>query len=487
MLRHCVPIFLLLLISTFSTVAQTATDTSYANISDKALNKIDNKYTKLTSAVNKKTTRLLTQMQRREEKLKLKLQGIDSTKAEMIFANSQEKYQQLQTQLNAPINTTIPNPLRDYLPSLDSTQTAFRFLNQAGLSGDKLQQIQGISAQIQALQSQLQQANEIQAFLKDREAQLQSQLSQYNLSGRLLGMNKQIYYYQQQISQYKQLLHDPQKLEQTVLTAVTRIPAFQNFFQRNSYLSQLFGLPANYGNSTSIAGLQTRSQVQQLISQRIGNSSLPNTGSGSSQSFMQQQMQGAQGQLAQMQNNVASLSGINGNSGGNSDLVMPRFKPNVQKTKPFFKRLEYGISIQTTQETNHAPSYADLAITIGYKFSDRATMGVGTSYKLGVGRPLNNIKFTSEGLGLRSYLDVKAKGSFWLTGGMEYNYMQSFTKLSDLSAHIAAWQKSALIGLTKKYKIGEKKQGNLQLLYDFLHKQHLPASQALIFRMGYNF
>jgi len=46
------------------------------------------------------------------------------------------------------------------------------------------------------------------------------------------------------------------------------------------------------------------------------------------------------------------------------------------------------------------------------------------------------------------------------------------------------WQKSALAGITKKYKMG-KKEGNMQLLYDFLAGQQRPVAQPLKFRIGY--
>ncbi len=475
-------VLLLIMLLPAASIAQNdVSDTMYNNISDKSLQSLNDKYTKLTSAVNYQTAKLLERMQCRETKLQKKLQGIDSSKAAELFGNTQAKYQQLQAELQSPINPNVANLLREYLPGVDSIQTAFRFLNQAGISPDKLQQIQGITTQIQQLQGSLQKANDIQVFLKEREQQLKDQLSQYNFGGKLLGMNKQLYYYQQQIAQYKALLHDPQKLEETVLSTISNMPAFQSFFQKNSYLSQLFGIPGNYGTLASIAGLQTRAQVQQLIGQRIGNVTLP--GGGGSQPMVQQQIQGAQQQLSSLQNKVSALGGA---GGGNSDAVMPDFKPNPEKTKTFFKRLEYGFNIQTTQATIITPSISDIALTVGYKFSDRATMGIGASYKLGFGRPINHIKFTSEGAGFRSYIDVKAKKSFWLSGGLECNYMQSFSKLSDLNQNITAWQKSALLGLTKKYKIGKTKEGNLQLLYDFLSKQHIPVSQPLIFRMGYS-
>ncbi|PQV55852.1 hypothetical protein CLV53_1472, partial [Sediminibacterium magnilacihabitans] len=81
------------------------------------------------------------------------------------------------------------------------------------------------------------------------------------------------------------------------------------------------------------------------------------------------------------------------------------------------------------------------------------------------------------------YLDVKYKGSIWITGGYELNYQQSFSKIEQLK-NLDAWQRSGLVGLTKKYRIGKKK-GNLQLLWDFLSYSQVPQTQPLKFRIGY--
>jgi len=43
-----------------------------------------------------------------------------------------------------------------------------------------------------------------------------------------------------------------------------------------------------------------------------------------------------------------------------------------------------------------------------------------------------------------------------------------------------------LIGLSRKYKVG-KKEGNMQLLYDFLYGRQTPPGTALKFRIGYTF
>lgn len=70
---------------------------------------------------------------------------------------------------------------------------------------------------------------------------------------------------------------------------------------------------------------------------------------------------------------------------------------------------------------------------------------VSDHYKLGLGKGINNIKFTSEGLGLRTYLKWKVKNLFEVQGGREWNYMLRFSKIEQLK-NSKVWQQSALIG-----------------------------------------
>jgi len=95
-----------------------------------------------------------------------------------------------------------------------------------------------------------------------------------------------------------------------------------------------------------------------------------------------------------------------------------------------------------------------------------------------------DIRLSSESVGLRSYLKTKLKGSFAVQGGAEWNYMTKFSKIEELKNY-SSWQTSALLGLVKSYKIGKKVNGNVQLMYDFLHNQHVPATQPVLFRIGY--
>ena len=56
------------------------------------------------------------------------------------------------------------------------------------------------------------------------------------------------------------------------------------------------------------------------------------------------------------------------------------------------------------------------------------------------------------------------------------NYLQAFSKYEQLK-NLSRWQRSGLIGLTKKYKVG-KKENNLQLLWDFLSYHQVLRSPA---------
>jgi hypothetical protein len=102
---------------------------------------------------------------------------------------------------------------------------------------------------------------------------------------------------------------------------------------------------------------------------------------------------------------------------------------------------------------------------------------------MGWGKDVSHISLSSQGIGLRSYVDIKLKGSIWITGGYEQNYMQGFDKIPLLNDY-SKWQQSGLLGLSKKYKVG-KKTGNMQLLWDFLSYEQTPQTQALKFRVGY--
>jgi hypothetical protein len=169
-------------------------------------------------------------------------------------------------------------------------------------------------------------------------------------------------------------------------------------------------------------------------------------------------------------------------------MDMPDFKPNDQKTKPFWKRLEYGVNFQTTHNNYYFPTVTDLGLSLGYKLGGSNSVGVGASYKIGWGNGIQHIAVSSQGVGLRSYLDIKIKKTWFAAGGFEYNYTTPFSSFQDLR-QIERWTKSGLIGISKQVSVKGRffKQTKLQLLWDFLSYQQVPKTQPVLFRIGYTF
>jgi hypothetical protein len=277
--------------------------------------------------------------------------------------------------------------------------------------------------------------------------------------------------------EYKEAIKDSKKLERKAIELLSKTKAFQDFMRRNSQLASLFRLPGNDDASgASLAGLQTRVSVNALIQDRIGSGA-------DAQAIFRQNVQSAQAQLSQLKEKIGKYSnGFVGNS--SSDIDAPDFKPNEQKTKSFLKRLEYGGNVQSQRARMMFPITSDIGLSLGYKLNDKSIVGIGASYKMGLGKGWNNIKVSNEGVGLRSYVDYKLKKSLFISGGYEQNYRTLFTNVNQLRNY-NAWQSSGLIGVSKKYSISKKLKGNVQLLWDFLSYRQVPRTQAVLFRVEY--
>ena len=454
----------------FANAQQTGDSTSVRQIPAHYYDRAASEAQTVNQALTQKTTQYLNKLSRLEAKILGKLHSSDSTRSAAL---PPANYSQLASQMSTPGTgaTTV-----NYVPSLDTLQTTLKFLQtQGGPASNAL-------TQVQQLQGNLNTSSLVQQYISQRRQELVNLLGSYThlppgVTQELTQYKETAYYYSQQVQQYKNTLNDPDKMERIAVSILSRSSAYEQFLAKNSILASLFQLPAGYGSSTSVQGLQTQSQIQQLMQQSGG---LTGGAGGGPTSAVQQQIQNAQSQLTGIQNSVSQY-GVGGNN-----VDMPNFKPNSQKTKTFLKRLEYGVNVQFAKSAYDFPATGNLGLSLGYKINDKSTVGVGASYNMGLGTGWDFIQFTSQGVGLRSFMDWKIKKTYYVTGGYELNYMSQFSSIAELQNR-SAWQPSALIGLEKKYKISSKLQGNLQLLFDALYRQEIPAGQAIKFRVGYNF
>jgi hypothetical protein len=454
---------------------------STPQVSSKYFETVSKKANSLNEKLDKKSQKALERFQKEEQKLKRKLAKIDSLAANNVFSNAENKYKQLEEKLKGT------NKLTQYIPNLDTTITSLKFLEQNSqlLSNvkDGKEKLTDALSKVKELESQLQKAENIKQFLKERRQYLKDQLNKFGFAKEFKRINKNVYYYSQQLQEYKAILKDPEKIERKAIELLTKSKLFKDFMKKNSVLASLFRMPGDPNDpsyQTSLGGLQTRTQVNSLIQNQIA------AGGPNAQQSFQQNIQQAQSQIQQLKDKINKLGG------GSSDAELPDFKPNNQKTKSFLQRLELGTNVQSQRGNSLLPATSDLGLSLGYRINDESVVGIGASYKIGWGDGWNNIRISQQGASIRSFIDWKLKGSFYVSGGFEMNYRNELNGMTVQTRsgifEAEQWQQSGLVGMSKIVSIKSKffKNTKLQLLWDVLSYRQIPRTQPIVFRIGYH-
>ena len=453
------------------------------NFPSKFLNEINKKTNEIKLRLQKQTEKYLQKLKKQELKLKKRMFELDSNATKNLFlSNPDKQYSNYLQKLKTDSMFDAGKITGEYLPYADSLQGVLLFMNknpQLFRSSDlNSTELQNSFNEFQKLQAKMQDADEITGYIRQRKEQIKQYLLQFahvpwSITKIYTDYTKQLYYYDEQVNQFKESLNNPDKLLQKGLVFLNKLPFFQNFMKNNSILASLLPNSDNYEFAQTISGLQTRDQIFQIIQAHL-------TGPNAMAAFSQNVSE-AEDQLNQLKAKVMNY----GNAGGDVDL--PNFKPSETKNKPFLQRLEYGVNFQSQHANFYFPTTTDLGLTVGYKLKENL-LGIGASYKIGWGSSLNHVNISSQGVGLRSYLDMKIKKSFYASGGFEYNYQKPFYTTSIFN-EFQNWEKSGLIGVSKIVSQNNKvfKKTKIQLLWDFLSYEQNPRSQPLKFRIGYNF
>lgn len=459
----------------------TASPDSIANsigaIPKKYLKQINDKADKYSSRITKKTEKTLERLCRWEEKIHKLIEKASPETAKQLFSNDQVSFASLLKTVKEKQSLVTAYKAK-YNGYLDTLSTSLQYIQQQKekLSNDLLQPVTNTGQKIKELTEKADTIEIVQELIKERKKQLMEAGMQYLGKSKYLSkINKETWYYVETMKNYKEIFSDAAKAEKTAREVLDKIPAFQQFINENGLLASMFGISGTGDDLQDIAGLQTRGDMQEQLNSTIA------AGGSDAQQMISSNIQNARQQLNNLKDKVNKLGG------DNSDVNTPGFKPNTQKTKTILQRLEYGTNIQFAKNNELVPSTADLGLNVGYKLSDKSVVGVGASYKLGLGS-LDKISFTHQGIGLRSYIDWQLKRNFFLSGGFEMNQQAQLNNVEALHDY-NEWQSAGLIGISKKLKINTKffKATKLQLFYDIFSRQHVPVSQPVLFRVGYSF
>lgn len=435
--------------------------------------KINAKIEAFEAKAQKQVDKSLNKLYAIEKKIYKKLLKTDSALAQTMFAGLDEQYQKAFTLLDGrknPLDELLPRKYSSYVDTLKNTLNFFR---QVGSNGS---QVMSAVDNFGQLEGHLADLEKLKYFFRQRRALLNMNLSRYkNLGKHLASVNKEVFYYQKIIADFKATLKDPARVEAHAISLLRKIPLFEKFFNEQAAVNS--GMAGGSGGTAAVApnlpaGMQARSAVMGVLQERLS------AGNVTPEQALRRQLQSGPA------NGGRVAPGLQEMGEDFDDMQLPAFKVNRQKGKKFWERLEYGTTLQFGKPNNLLPNTSDLGLTVGYKLSDDGVIGVGAAYKLGLGNGWNDIRFSHQGVGLRSYIDWKLKGIFYISGGYEKNYHAQFAGLEHLQ-NFSAWQASGMIGLKTQYQMSRRVKANAQLLFDFLYKQHIPNTQPLVFRVGW--
>lgn len=423
------------------------------------------------------TKRSLQKLRMQEDKLLSKVKKKDTLLNNGSLLSTAVFYEGLQKRINSAKQLPAQAFSDVYSSKLDSLKTAMKFLSQRNLlqSVQAQKQYQQLLSQYSDLQQKFNETGNISQLLMERQQQLLDKIPQLGRYKGFRKMQEQVAGYRSKISACKEVWENPSKLESKLTGLLAGNPDFRNFFKNNSDLGSIFQLGSGQDNAANAANLQTREAVNQVITQRTGLA-------GNIQSRIQESLPSGAGQVDGMLSDLQGLTDLK-----KENLGLTGAHPGFKRRKSFRERLEYSTNIQTVRADNFFPATTDLGLAVGYRFNERSTAGLGSSGKIGWGKGFQDINITGQGLSLRSFVDIKLKGSIWISGGWEFNYQQPFHTLRTLQ-QVSDWKQSALLGVTKKLNIGSGlfKSYEIKLLYDFLYRYQIPVTTPFKFRIGYS-
>lgn len=368
-----------------------------------------------------------------------------------------------------------------YLGKLDSVYTLFTFVGE-NLSFNP-SQIDLLKGNFDQFNTVLRRSEAINAFLKNRISRLSNLADKYNIKKQVSRLKLVESKLGVGVAQIKNSINNPKNIAPQLYEWIKGSPKFQEFFRRNSEIARLVGGQGQHltGDNTSsqIPNLQSRKDLSRVISQRLGKNVDTSGNFGLPDIFKTQMKSSGYTDFSKVQE-ISELGQMKKPVSDKEDQKI------AHRAKPFQQKIRYGTNFQLSRSSYYFPTTATIGAYFGYELSTKSVIGIGAGYMVGFGKSWQNIRISSEGASLRSFGDIKIRGSIWLTAAAEWNYRSQINNFGALKNY-SSWQKSALAGLTKTYRVGSSMKGSIQIFYDFLSSKQVPQTQPFLFRVGYGF
>lgn len=420
--------------------------------------------------IDREQHRLLKKLKKKEARLAHKLQKEDSASFARYQRNELTYDSINNIKEQSADHKHYPSQISDN-PTIDTLRGVSHFLNKtteetAGLTNmqqlDALQQKSAHSKEVSQL------INQRTDFLKSLSANSKSKIS-------IKSILKQNYYSGEKVKSFKDIAEEPSKAEDMALEYLMGTKGFSE---------SLKGSQAQNSNSIANAsvsdlekmGFQTKRQLAQQLQSKFGDNlgGVQENISGQIKDYQQsvQELKDTKQGIVQAKNKLRNMKN------DKLDFII-----NPMRGEPFLKRLEHQYNWQTRRATlDGQPATLSLSYMVGFKHTPKLTYGLGLAGNIGLGHSWNRIKFSFEGLGLRSFASWEWQYGIGVYAGYERTYKNAalFDKAKNNSEELMktssphnrnTYSDAVLLGLIKKYKINDKWNGSIQVLYDMWWKE----------------
>lgn len=428
---------------------------------------------KFNKQVARQQNKLLTRLKRKEQRYAAKLKRKDSASYARYLQQplTFDSISKISKNSTASSNT----PIGRLHGGVDSLKQIEQYLqDKMHFQGDNNSAIGNYGSKLSTVNAQ----GSKNAYITSLVTQRMSGLKQLNARSKLKGqgvepIEKSVFYAKGKMNVFKEMKDNPTKAEENALEYLQGQPGFDEYLQGND------GLQGLQGNMSSVdlekMGFQTKQKMTSNLQKKFGGNL----------SGLQQNM-GTQ--VKQFQDDLNKVKSAK-NAIRKSDQSLKQainlsklsFKINPMRSLPFSKRIEKQYNYQTTRATiDGRPAMLQASAMAGFKHTPKLTYGLGVAASIGLGQNWNSIRFSFQGVGLRTFASWQWQYGIRAYAGYERMYRKAvFVNTSSESIPAAelnphntnAYTDAILIGLTKSYRINEKWNGSIQLLYDIWWKE----------------
>lgn len=417
---------------------------------------------KYNQRIARQQQHILSKLRKKEQRFAKKLRKHDSA-AYAKYSEQSLSYDSINTLSKTDSGTDYNKIAQKKNGKIDSLKKITGFAEKAVGTIPQTEQ----ADDLKQLQGELNYKNHINELISKRTSFLKG-LAANNPAFK--GIEKQVFYGKSKMKVFKEMENDPTVAEEQALEYLQGTEGFDKYMSGGG-AGSANGLSGMDANQMEKMGYQTKQMMQKNLTEKFGSNlgGITDKMSGELKGWQDKQKQ-LTGSIKDAKKNLSQVK--------NTDK--PSFKVNPMRGMPFCKRLEKQYSWQTRRaDGTDKPATFDMSGSLAFKHTPKLIYGVGMIGSLGLGQGWQQIHFSFEGIGLKTFATWEWQYGISAYAGYERLYKRAaFVKNEEPSGDMLPtlhsthkYSESILVGLNKNYNINTKYKGSLQLLYDIWWQQ----------------